>query len=266
MNKIFYYAAAVIFFINSCTNEDYPKYDTSIKDGAYIEHFIKTYEDTGVESREEIDSVFYNFGFTDITEYTYEVRCAIMGVPRDYDREIKVTTNNSKYADNEFLAAKEDYYELPSTVILPKGEVETVIPVTLKRHLELETGRAILTLVLVANDNFDVKGNPEFTITFDDQLPETPGWWSSYNMGEFTKFKGQLFFKYFWEMEQENKYLFDKIVKRWGRNLDIKPYTGQNSPLVVYEFAFASLVHMKMWEYSEAHPELELNISKPTLN
>lgn len=266
MNKIVYYTiGAFLLLWSSCTNENYLKYDSTLRDGLYVEHFKITLDDSGVEKKEVMDSAFYNFGFSDITEYTYNIRCAIMGIPRDFDREISIKMNNSKYADNEFIAAKSDYYEIPDRVIVPGNAVEVMIPVKLKRHTELENTRAILTIEVVANENFDIKGNSEFTLTFDDKTPPTPIWWLAYRYGEFTKFKGQLFFKYFWEMEQENEYMFNKIVTRFGRNLDKQPIaaTGQNNPTVAFSFAFSSMVQLKAWEYSEAHPELNLNIAKP---
>lgn len=262
MNKILLYIITSVLMLSSCTNEDYLKYDTSIKDGIYIEQLLKK-ENSQVE--EVIDSTFYNFGFTNITEYTYNVRCMVMGTPQDKDREFKVITNNGKYADEKFVAAKEAYYEIPSTVIMPKGAVETVIPIKLKRHAELEQVRAIITIELQNNENFEVKINPEFTITFDDKTPVTPKWWQDWEYGAFSKFKGQLFFKYFWEMEQENEYMFNLITTRWGRNLDIAPFDPPyaNSPLMVYESTFKVYVQTEMWNYSESHPELELEITEP---
>lgn len=262
MNKILLYIITSVLMFSSCTNEDYLKYDTSIKSGIYIEQLLKK-ENSKVE--EVIDSAFYNFGFTEITEYTYNVRCLVMGTPQDRDREFKVVTNNSKYASEEFVAAKEAFYEIPSTVIMPKGAVETVIPIKLKRHAELAEVRAIITIELQSNENFEVKVNPEFTLTFDDKAPVTPQWWVEWEYGAFSKFKGQLFFKYFWEMEQKSNYIFELIVTRWGRNLDIGPFTPPflNSPLDVYESSFKLYVQQEMWEYSESHPELGLDISKP---
>lgn len=251
-----------VLILSSCTNEDYLKYDILVKDGIYIEQLRKK---TDSQVNEVIDSAFFNFGFTDITEYTYNVRCLIMGTPKDIDREFKVKTNNGKYASDEFVAAKESYYEIPSTVILPKGTVEAVIPIKLKRDAELSQVRAIITIELVDNENFEVKVNPDFILTFDDKAPVTPQWWDEWSYGGFSKFKGQLFFKYFWAMEQESEYIFNKIATKWGRNLDIGPFTPAylNSPLVLYESSFKTYVQKKMWEYSESHPELELGVEEP---
>ncbi len=255
MKRLMIFIGVIAALSTACKNEDYPVYDVNQKDGVFLAY------------DEETDSVFYNFGFDSKTEYIQGVTIKLLGMPRDYDRTVKLKVNNGKYADDEFVAAKEAYYELPSTFTFPKDSVQATIPVKLIRDAELEDVRAILTFELEESDDLAVRGHSEFTITFDDKLPLKPEWWTTYDLGDFTKFKGQLFFQYFWEMEQENKYLFDKIVARWGRNLDIPPFTPgyANSPLVIYETAFNLYVKMKMWEYSEAHPELELRIQKPTI-
>lgn len=268
MNKLFVYIlTAVVVAFSSCTSENYLKYDTSWKDGIYIEQFI-TVEKDSKEVKEEIDSTFYNFGFSSITEHTINVRCVMMGAPKDVDREIKIKTNNSKYASETFEAASGTYYVIPESVIMPKGEVETTIPVKLLRHPDLETKSVILTMELVTNDNFETKGNFEFTITFDDKTPTTPVWWTKYDMGAFHKEKGQKFFEYFWDLEASQKYIFDQIVKRWGRNLDKGPFTPGylNSPLILFDFTFSAFVKMRLYEYAQANPGQKWDdVSKPSI-
>lgn len=253
MKRLMIFLGVIASLLIACENEDYPVYNVSQKDGVFL-----AYDET-------TDSVFYNFGFDSKTEYVYGVKIKLLGMPRDYDRTVKLKINSGKYASEEFIAAKEAYYDLPAEFTFPADSVQATIPVKLIRDAELENSRAILTFELEDSDDLLVRGHSEFTITFDDKEPTAPQWWASYKWGVFTKFKGQLFFKYFWEMEQENKYLFDKIVARWGRNLDIPPLIYGDNPTVVYPYAFGMYVEMKMWEYSEAHPELELNISKPTI-
>ncbi len=250
MNKKILYIL-LPFLLSSCLNEDYLQYDTNQKDGVYLDYTTTT------------DSVFYNFGFESIQEYTIYVRCNLMGVPKSYDRKINLKMENGRYAGAVFTAAKESYYTAPAIVILPKDSVSVNIPVILKRDTELEMVRAIITLQLDNSDDFDVRGHSEFTITFDDKLPTTPAWWQSFNYGVFTKLKGQLFFKYFWEMESENKGTYDIITARWGRNLSITPNSGANNPLSVYRVTFMKYVQQKMWEYSQTNPELNLGITKP---
>lgn len=236
----------------ACEKKDYLVYDVNQKDGIFLDY------------SESYDSVFYNFGFDMKTEYIYPVRIAVSGMPRDYERTVKLKINSGKYASEEFIAAKEAYFDLPTEFTFPKDVVVAELPVKLIRDPELEDVRAILTFELVESDDFAVRGHSEFTITFDDKMPKAPLWWDRHYslVGEFTKLKGQLFFKYFWEMEQENKYFFDIIVDSWGRNLDKRPYAD---PCDSYPYAFNMYVFMKMWEYSEANPELNLNISKPIM-
>lgn len=240
------------FIISSCAKEDYIKYDTAQKDGVYLDYTAAT------------DSVFFNFGFDSINEYTIQVICKVMGVPKPYDRKISIKMYNNKYANATFIAAKDAYYLVPSQVIIPKDSVSVSIPVKLKRDIELETTRAIITLKLENSDDFDVRGHSEYTVTFDDKLPATPVWWTTYNYGAFTKLKGQLFFKYFWDMEKENKAIYDIIVAKWGKNLDKKPNSYGDSPLNVYRITFMKYVQQKMWDYSQANPQLNLGISKPS--
>ena len=82
---------------------------------------------------------------------------------------------------------------MPSEIILPKDSVHVSIPVVLKRDIELETTRAIITLELHPTEDFDIRGHSEFTITFDDKTPPTPAWWTTYNYGAFTKLKDNSF-------------------------------------------------------------------------
>jgi len=242
------------FIISSCAKEDYIKYDTTQKDGVYLDYTAAT------------DSVFFNFGFDSIEEYTILVNCKVMGVPKSFDRKITIKMVNDRHANATFIAAKEKYYTVPLQVTIPKDSVKVSIPVKLKRDIELETSRAIITLQLEKSEDFDVRGHSEFTVTFDDKLPATPVWWTTYDYGAFTKLKGQLFFKYFWEMEKENKGTYDIIVARWGKNLDITPNSGSSSPKNVYRVTFMKYVQQKMWVYSQANPELNLGIVKPTFS
>lgn len=245
----------VVCYFTSCTNSDYLEYDLSQKDAVYLNY------------TEETDSLFYNFGFYEITENVISIPVNLMGMPRDYDREIKITLSNERYADADtaVIPASEEYFEIPETVMLKKDSTSVYVPVKLLRHHDLEEKRAIITFNIESTEDLEVRGHSEYTITFDDKTPKTPNWWTSYNMGDFTKFKGQLFFKYFGEMEQEQKAIYDAIVERWGRFLDIMPNGSRNSPLMIYRVSFNKYVKMKMYNYSQEHPELELNIKKPTI-
>lgn len=235
----------------SCSKNELLKYDTTQKDGVYFDATNAT------------DSTFYNFGFSEITEMDVVVPIYLMGLPVAHDREIKLTMSNDKYVDETVVPATPEYYEIPETITLKADSVSTIIPVRLKRDADLETYRAIITINLEATEDLDIRGHSEYTITFDDKTPPTPPWWASFWYGEFSKFKGQLFFRYFKELEQEDKAVYDLIVARWGEYLTIEPNIYGDNPLFTYMITFAKYVQQKMYDYSLENPHLNLNISEP---
>jgi len=232
--------------LGSCEKENYLLYDTTQQDGVYLDYTADT------------DSVFYNFGFESKTQDVIELNVNLMGVPKDYDRTFNVTTCNDRYAGNGFKAAKDKYFSVPSSVVLPAGAVTTVIPVTLIRDAELSysENRSILTIELADSDDLAVRGQKEYTITFDDILPSRPAWWGTYKYGAFTKVKAQKFYELFWATESTQSYFYDKIVERWGREMTKTPNSGQNSPLTVYSMFFKKYVDIPWYNYFVEHPEL----------
>lgn len=240
----------------SCEDTDYLQYDLNQKNGIYVEYF------ESIDSKEALDSIFYNFGFEDIEEYVIEVPVKLSGNLSGTDKQINIVIDNSKYANADVIAAKTEYFEIPESVILEKNATTAIIPVKLFRHSDLEQDRAVITFELIGNDNFEVRGQAEFTITFDDKEPVQPDWWLTFRWGEWNKLKGQLFFKYFWEMEQENKGIYDRIVARYGRLWNEASTKWGNSPWWNFPVSLKS-VWQKVYDYSEEHPELEWNIMDP---
>ncbi len=242
MRKITYLFALLLITL-SCEQENYIQYDTSLKDAVYI------------DLTPETDSIFYNFGFESITKDTLFVDVKLTGIPRGEDRVINITTDNSRYASEEFAAAKDSYFTIPETVILPKDSIKTQIPIILHRDLELETARAILTLELVANEHFEVRGHKEYTVTFDDMLPAAPAWWrySTYKYGGFTKVKYQLYLQFFWATEETDPYFYNKIVEKFGRELNLRTSPFDN-PSNDYPIFIETNIHIPLFEYQEANP------------
>ncbi len=236
----------------SCSKNEPIQYDVNQKDGVYFS-----------ESKSS-DSIFYNFGFGEITEQTINIPVYLMGIPKNYDREFKISLSNDRYVNETVVPAKTSYYEIPETIIMQADSVSTHIPVTLKRHADLEVLRAILTINLEPTEDLALRGHSEYTITFDDNTPPTPAWWDTYWYGAFSKFKGQLFFRYLKELEQEDKAVYKLIVDRWGEYLTIEPNIYGNNPLYTYMITFQKYVQQKMYDYSLEHPNLDLNISEPT--
>jgi hypothetical protein len=238
----------------ACEDTDYIKYDTEQKDAILL---------SGVFS-EENDSTHFAFDFRKNVDTTLFVHAELMGMVRDYDRKFKISENNSKYANDDVIEATSKYFEIPDFVTLSKNETRTKIPIKIFRHEDLKSKMAVITLNIEATDDLNVNGITEYTITFDDMIPKKPVWWT-WGLAHFTREKGEKFLEYYWEMENENKQMYNLIKERWGRYLDKLPNYGNNNPLIVYRITFNKYVIMKMYEYSEAHPELDWKIRKPII-
>ena len=147
MKRLMIFLGVIASLLIACENEDYPVYNVSQKDGVFLAY------------DESTDSVFYNFGFDSKTVYGVTIK--LLGMPRDYDRTVKLKVNSGKYASEEFIAAKEAYYDLPAEFTFPADSVQATIPVKLIRDAELENTRTILTFELEDSDDLLVRGHSE---------------------------------------------------------------------------------------------------------
>lgn len=241
-------------FFAACTDNEPLLYDAGQKDAVYF------------QANKETDSLYYNFGLRTIESHQIKIPVYLMGLPRSQDREIQIELENDKYADPQagVIPAEEGYYNLPQSIVLKADSVMTHIPVTLLRHQDLRQNRAVVTIHLVEGVDFDVRGYSEYTLVFDDLAPPTPPWWDVWTYGQFSRMKGELFFEFFREMQQESPVLYDQIVDRWGEFLEIEPNTFGDNPLYTYRIAFGLHVHTKMYHYFQEHPELGItDIQKP---
>ncbi len=247
---------AVVGLLFSCSQTDLLTYDTTQRDGIYLEFDA----DEG-----EADSVFYNFGFTDRlkdTEDIYPVKAVVMGARKDYAREFKIEIISDQFDCEKFSVATEDYFELPETVTIPANGYEAIIPVKLLRHSDLLTKSVILAFRLVENDDFIVRGKDTFKITFDDWNPPVPKWWQSI-FGNFTKKSGELFFKYFWASEANNPIIFKDIVDEFGYELEVPIKQGSFSAIQVHRMYFNVNVRTPMYNLTIANPEYGHTMPKP---
>ncbi len=240
--------------IFSCKEADYLIYDTTQQDGIYLKY---SYEENYA------DSVFYNFGFSSITEFEKSVEVAIMGAPKSYERKIKVDVVSSLYANDTFEAASSEYYSVPAEVTLPADSLSVMIPITLKRHADLENKRVVLGINIVNSEDFTVRGVDRYIVTYDDNTPPTPAWWQDWRFGAFTKEKGQKFFEFFWASKEKDPYTYSIIEDRWGSELDIAPNSAGSSPLSAYRIYFNIHLWVPMYEYAVANPQLGWEIDEP---
>lgn len=253
MKKIVLYSLFMaIISLSSCLKEDYIKYDESLKDAIYL------------SMKPETDSLFYNFGFTSITEATLFIEVKVMGLPRNYDRKFELRTVNDKYSDYEFLPADPSYYEIPEFVTVPAGELSVMVPLKLFRNKELEETRAIITVELLPGKDFDIRGHDECTFTFDDMMPNVPAWWymQERGLGEFTKIKYTLFLESFWELKESDPLSYKMIIDKFGIELnqidDMYQSPFNDFPVIMVEKIVRSL-----YEYQLANPGVISGICKP---
>ncbi|MBQ8500929.1 MAG: DUF4843 domain-containing protein [Bacteroides sp.] len=191
----------------ACTNEDYKLYDVNQKDAVFFEY---------IDEKEEIaTSVDYNFNYNIDNTYTVELPVKLMGMPVDYEREIKWTT-----AEGTDMV-EGTHFQIEGNVI-PANEVATTLKVILLRDKDpeaLQERSLKLVLSLAENDDLRAVGQTEFTITYSDIRPdERPAWWSEWSPLPVYSFEAaQVFFKYFYEYAPvANSDVFNAMIEKYG--------------------------------------------------
>lgn len=234
-------------------NEDYLKYDTTLQDEVYINATAST------------DSIYYNFGFANITEDTVKVTVNLVGMPKDYDREFYVKMDNSRYAYDTHVAATDDYVDVPTVWTMPAGEVTTEVPIILKRHVDLETVKAIVTIEISSSDDLNVNGYKEYTVTFDDFLATMPTWWTygtnTTDLGEYTKAKYIKIIEYFRAYEAVNPTLYAYFVEYYGENLNSTDRAYYECLKIGYPITFRENIWMPLYDYQESAANADRAVS-----
>ncbi len=136
------------------------------------------------------DSIIYSFaaGLTD--EDVVSVPIRIIGVSTTVDRNISIEVDPASTAKENV-----QYKDLPQSVVLKAGEVETDIKVNVMNK-ELEDGDVSLILDLRSNDDFDLgySGSLKAKLVITDQLVQ-PSYWRiplSLYYGAYSKAKHRL--------------------------------------------------------------------------
>ncbi len=138
----------------------------------------------------EKDSIIYSFaaGLTDEDVVSVPVR--IIGVSTNGDRNISIEVD-------PVSTAKENvhYKDIPESVVLKAGEVETAIKVNVMNK-DLKGGDVSLILNLKSNDDFDLgySGSLKAKLVITDQLVQ-PSYWRiplSLYYGAYSKAKHRL--------------------------------------------------------------------------
>ena len=211
MKKIFLSVLGIfsLMALNSCTDEDYPLYNTGQKDSVFFD-----YVDANKETATSLD---YAFNFEIAQVHTVELPITLMGVPKGVDRKVSIVPVSEETDMKEGI-----HYQLEET-ILPANEVKSVVRVNLLRDKdpELQNKAFKIRLLIEENDDLRAVGQNTFDITYSDIRPGKPEWWTdtnSYDMFPTYTFEGaQIFFEYFYtNCPKANKDMFDEMIKKYG--------------------------------------------------
>ena len=195
--------------LNSCTDEDYPLYNTGQKDSVFFD-----YIDKNNETATKLD---YAFNFETASVHTIELPVTLMGVPKDHDRKISITP----------VAEETDmkvgvHYEVIEPV-LPANAVKTVVKVNLLRGNDPLLLEQSFKLRLKIEENEDLRsvGQNIFDITYSDIRPGKPDWWTDTNSWDmfptYTFETVQIFFEYFYaNCPVANKDMFEEMIQKYG--------------------------------------------------
>lgn len=221
----------------ACTNEDYKLYDVNQKDAVFFEY---------IDEKEEIaTSVDYNFNYNIDNTHTVELPVKLMGMPVDYEREIKWTT-----AEGTDMV-EGTHFQIEGNVI-PANEVATTLKVILLRDKDpeaLQERSLKLVLALAENDDLRAVGQTEFTITYSDIRPdERPDWWQTYYPFPVYSFEAaQVFFKYFHENAPVgNLSVYNTMVERYGKYFENA--VSMQGPYAMYRSFLMRYILMPMYE------------------
>lgn len=228
---------ALLAVYGACTNEDYQLYDTTQKDSVFFNYID--------EDEESAVSLEYAFNFDIATVHTVEIPVSLMGMPVDYDREIKL----EPVADETDMV-EGTHYTIEDAVI-PANEVESTVKINLLRDLDpLLTERSYtLVLKIVENDVLRAVGQNTFTITYSDIRPDKPSWWmeSWWYLPDYTFEAAQIFFDYLYGYAAEQMpEVVNEMTENYGEYL--VRATGQSGPFALYRTFLINYVLVPMYE------------------
>ena len=118
------WCAAFIAAASSCSDEDYKVYDTAQKDSVFFEYRNA--------NNELVDTVSYDFNYDIATSHTIEIPVTLMGMPKDYDRQISIVT----VPDSTNMTDGVNY--TISDNIIPAGKVSGTVRINLIRDKDPE--------------------------------------------------------------------------------------------------------------------------------
>lgn len=239
---------------SACEDTDYPLYDITQKDAAFI-----NYIDDSDRPATEVD---YSFGFDIATEHVVELPVRLMGMTSDVDRPFILEPVEGTTMQEGV------HYDIDRTALfIPAGQVENTVRITLLRGNDplLVQQEFTLNLELRESDALAVVGQNRFTITYSDIHPEfAPSWWVAWSMPAYRYDVAQKFFELFYAMEAVNPEVVHEMTDRYGDYF--VNATSMQGPLAMYSGFLNKFVLVPLYEYYEVNdPSAIEGWSKPTI-
>lgn len=253
-------------------------YDTSQKD--------KLYFSDGSQNLDRYLSTEAPFALLDesVTELRQTIPVRLLGQVADHDRTFGVraihdtTTNYTTggVARELYDAVEGEDYTIDE-VIVPAGEVEGRIEVTVKRTAKIADKTASLVLQIEDNDEFQGVPRNVHRILISDGIAACPNWWYHtatiqwyQYLGEFREEKYRKMLELYHGIEELNPTLYAELVEQFGENIDNETYTtktGDTAEMTTgffvrsnnpYKMAWLRYVIGPLYEYYKTnYPDLE---------
>lgn len=253
-------------------------YDTSQKD--------KLYFSDGSQNLDRYLSTEAPFALLDesVTELRQTIPVRLLGQVADHDRTFGVraihdtTTNYTTggVARELYDAVEGEDYTIDE-VIVPAGQVEGRIEVTVKRTAKIADKTASLVLQIEDNDEFQGVPRNVHRILISDGIAACPNWWYHtatiqwyQYLGEFREEKYRKMLELYHQIGELNPTLYAEMVEQFGENIDNETYTTKtgttaemttgffvrsNNP---YKMAWLRYVIGPLYEYYKTnYPDLE---------
>lgn len=185
-----------------------------------------------------------NLSFIDVPDdqdrITAWVDVRTNGIPADRERRIVIEQTNAgktgaAVAGTHFVPF--DDASLADRMVMPAGEVRTLIPIVLKRDASLEKGRLAVQFRLVATDDFPqtLTNKNDFTVTTTAQYEKPSRWddWWNTAFGEWGPVKMWFIVQVvgFNEMDQTSSVGFRTAIKTRAIEL-LDKYNKEHGALI----------------------------------
>ena len=166
------------------------------------------------------DTVFFSFAIYEEKEVEYRIPVKSMGMSVDEDQcfELEVVEDST-------TAEFGKHYEF-GTLIIPKNEVEGVLPLKLKRTEDLMNHPVLLYLKFRENDYFRPMEGDHYCLSIIDGKLAKPAWWTSYYLGEYNNNNDRLYLKIlenFWALGELKPVFYAEKEKEYGKFLENAP-------------------------------------------